>query len=76
MDYIAGNGERLVKKLEGLNLGGMMMKRKDSVFAFMRCRDWLKMTTIAGKIMMQKRSKPGPKNNSLIKHAEFFDLLN
>jgi bifunctional non-homologous end joining protein LigD len=41
-DHIAGNGEKLFEKLEALNLEGMVMKRKDSVYAFSRCRDWLK----------------------------------
>jgi bifunctional non-homologous end joining protein LigD len=54
-DHIAGNGERLFEKLEALNLEGMVMKRKDSVYAFTRCRDWLKVKTVTGKITMQKR---------------------
>ncbi len=54
-DHIAGNGERLFEKLEALNVEGMVMKRKDSVYAFSRCRDWLKVKTVAGKMTMQKR---------------------
>jgi ATP-dependent DNA ligase len=38
-----------------LQLEGMVMKRKDSVYAFTRSRDWLKVKTIAGKMTMQKR---------------------
>jgi ATP-dependent DNA ligase len=44
-----------LKKLEALKLEGMVMKRKDSVYAFMRCRDWLKVRTSAGRVTMQKR---------------------
>ena len=32
-DHISGSGERLFKKIEALNLEGMVMKRKDSVYA-------------------------------------------
>jgi bifunctional non-homologous end joining protein LigD len=59
-DHITGNGERLFDKLEALNLEGMVMKRKDSVYAFTRCRDWLKVKTIAGKMTMQKRIETWP----------------
>jgi bifunctional non-homologous end joining protein LigD len=54
-DHIAGSGERLFEKLEALNLEGMVMERKDSVYAFTRCHDWLKVKTLAGKMTMQKR---------------------
>jgi bifunctional non-homologous end joining protein LigD len=54
-EHITGSGERLFAKLEALQLEGMVMKRKDSVYAFMRSRDWLKVKTVAGKMMMQKR---------------------
>ena len=54
-DHITGSGERLFEKLEALHLEGMVMKRKDSVYAFSRCRDWLKVKTRAGKMTMQKR---------------------
>lgn len=47
-DHITGGGERLFEKLEGLKLEGMVMKRKDSVYSFSRCRDWLKVKTSAG----------------------------
>ena len=33
-DHITGSGERLFEKLEALQLEGMVMKRKDSVYAF------------------------------------------
>jgi hypothetical protein len=33
----------------------MVMKRKDSVYAFSRCRDWLKVKTVTGKMTMQRR---------------------
>lgn len=49
-DHISGSGERLFKKIEGLNLEGMVMKRKDSVYAFARCRDWLKVRTSSGRV--------------------------
>ena len=54
-DHISANGERLFEKLEELKLEGMLMKRKDSVYAFVRCRDWLKVRTSAGRVTMQKR---------------------
>ena len=54
-DHISGNGEALFEKLEALNVEGMVMKREDSVYAFARCRDWLKVKTTAGKMTMQKR---------------------
>jgi bifunctional non-homologous end joining protein LigD len=54
-DHIAGRGEPLLEQIEKLKLEGMMMKRKDSVYAFTRSRDWLKVKTVAGKETMQKR---------------------
>jgi bifunctional non-homologous end joining protein LigD len=54
-DHVSGSGERLFEKLEELKLEGMVMKRKDSVYAFARCRDWLKVRTSAGRVTMQKR---------------------
>ena len=54
-DHVTGNGERLFEKLEALKLEGMVMKRKASTYAFMRCRDWLKVRTSAGRVTMQKR---------------------
>lgn len=54
-DHISGSGERLFKKIEVLNLEGMVMKRKDSVYAFARCRDWLKVRTSSGRVTLQKR---------------------
>jgi bifunctional non-homologous end joining protein LigD len=38
-DHVSGNGERLFEKLEALQIEGMVMKRKDSVYAFARSRD-------------------------------------
>lgn len=54
-DHITRSGERLFKKIEALNLEGMVMKRKDSVYAFARCRDWLKVSTTSGRATVQKR---------------------
>jgi bifunctional non-homologous end joining protein LigD len=54
-DHISGSGERLFAKLEALQLEGMVMKRKDSVYAFMRSRDWLKVRISAGRVTIQKR---------------------
>ena len=54
-DHIEGSGERLFEKLDALQFEGMVMKRKDSVYAFARSRDWLKVKTIAGKMTMQQR---------------------
>ena len=53
--HVSGSGERLFEKLEALKLEGMVMKRKDSVYACMRSRDWLKVRTSAGGVTMQKR---------------------
>jgi len=68
-DHIAGNGERLFEKLEALNLEGMVMKRKDSVYAFTRCRDWLKVKTVAGKLTMQKRIETGQQPTCIFPHG-------
>ena len=54
-DHISGDGEWLFAKLEALKLEGMVMKRKDSVYSFSRCRDWLKVRTSAGRVTMQHR---------------------
>ena len=54
-DHIVGSGEALFKKLEVLKLEGMLMKRKDSVYSGMQSRDWLKIRTSVGKLMIQKR---------------------
>jgi bifunctional non-homologous end joining protein LigD len=54
-DYITGNGERLFEKLETLQLEGMAMKRKESVYSSLRSRDWLKVKTTAGRMTMQNR---------------------
>jgi bifunctional non-homologous end joining protein LigD len=54
-DHIIGNGEGLFAKLEALNLEGMVMKRKDSVYSGLQSRDWLKVRTFAGKTTIQKR---------------------
>jgi bifunctional non-homologous end joining protein LigD len=54
-DHITGCGERLFKKIKALNLEGMVMKRKDSVYAFARCRDWLKVRTTSGRVTIRNR---------------------
>ena len=54
-EHISGNGEQLFKQIEALNLEGMVMKRKDSVYAFTKCRDWLKVRTTAGSVTIEKR---------------------
>lgn len=54
-DHISGDGEGLFAKLEALQVEGMVMKRKDSVYSFSRCRDWLKVRTPAGRVTMQSR---------------------
>jgi len=54
-DHIDGKGELFFEKLEALNLEGMVAKRKGSVYAFARCRDWLKIRTSAGRTTIQKR---------------------
>jgi bifunctional non-homologous end joining protein LigD len=54
-EHISGSGERLFKKIEALNLEGMVMKRKDSVYASSRCRGWLKVRTASGRRTIQDR---------------------
>ena len=41
-EHITGSGEQLFDQLEALNLEGMVMKRKDSVYAFTRCSELAK----------------------------------
>src|ERR1051326_8953737 len=53
--HIAGRGEALFAKLEQLNVEGMVMKRKDSVYSGSQSRDWLKVRTSAGRTTIQKR---------------------
>jgi bifunctional non-homologous end joining protein LigD len=54
-DHIIGNGEALFKKVEALNLEGIVMKRKDSVYSGLQSRDWLKVRTSGGKTTIEKR---------------------
>jgi hypothetical protein len=45
------------------------MKRKDSVYAFMRSRGWLKVRTSAGRVTMQKRIENwGPEKTLIGRH--------
>jgi ATP-dependent DNA ligase len=53
-DHISGNGERLFEKARSLNLEGMMMKRKDSVYSGLRSRDWFQVKTRAGQLAMKQ----------------------
>jgi bifunctional non-homologous end joining protein LigD len=55
MDHVIRNGEALFQRLEALNLEGMVMKRKDSVYSGLPSRDWLKVRTSSGKTTIQKR---------------------
>ena len=54
-DHIEEQGERLFTELEALELEGMVCKRKDSVYAFARSKQWLKVKTAFGRAQMQKR---------------------
>lgn len=54
-DHIVGSGEALFKKVEALNLEGVVMKRKASVYSSLPSRDWLKVRTSAGHTTIQKR---------------------
>ena len=54
-DHIIGNGEALFQRVEALNLEGIVMKRKDSVYSGLPNRDWLKVRTSAGKTTIAKR---------------------
>jgi bifunctional non-homologous end joining protein LigD len=54
-DHIIGTGERFFEKLEALQIEGMVMKRKDSVYSGLRSRDWLKVKTTEGRLTTRKR---------------------
>lgn len=54
-EHIVEQGERLFIELEALQLEGMVAKRKDSVYARSRSKQWLKIKTAAGKETMRKR---------------------
>jgi bifunctional non-homologous end joining protein LigD len=54
-EHIEEQGEWLFKELEGLQLEGMVAKRKDSIYAFARSRLWLKIKTNSGRSEMQQR---------------------
>jgi len=54
-DHIICNGEALFKRVEALNLEGIVMKRKDSVYSRLQSCDWLKVRTNAGKTAIEKR---------------------
>ena len=54
-DHVVGKGEALFQRVEALNLEGMVMKRRDSVYSGLQSRDWLKVSTTAGKTTIQKR---------------------
>jgi bifunctional non-homologous end joining protein LigD len=54
-DHVLGNGEAFFQKVEALNLEGMVMKRKDSVYSEFQSRAWLKVRTNAGKTTIEKR---------------------
>jgi len=54
-DHVSGSGERFFERLEALEIEGMVMKRKESIYASLRSHDWLKVKTSAGRITMQKR---------------------
>jgi ATP-dependent DNA ligase len=45
----------LFQNLEALHIEGMVLKRKDSVYASSKSRDWLNVKTSAGKEEMRKR---------------------
>jgi bifunctional non-homologous end joining protein LigD len=54
-DHIDGQGEAFFQRVEALNLEGIVMKRKDSVYSGLPSRDWLKVRTSSGKTTIQKR---------------------
>jgi bifunctional non-homologous end joining protein LigD len=56
-DHVLGDGKRLFKELDKLNLEGMIAKRIDSLYVGGRTRAWLKIKTIAGREEMRKRSE-------------------
>lgn len=54
-EHIEGHGERLFTQLEAIQLEGMVCKRKDSVYAFARSKQWLKVKTTSGCAQMRRR---------------------
>ena len=54
-DHVVREGERLFAELEKRQLEGMVAKRLDSLYEGGRTRAWLKIKTIAGREVMQKR---------------------
>ena len=54
-DHVIGKGQALFEKVEGLQLEGVVAKRKDSVYSGLQSRDWLKVRTTAGKATIEKR---------------------
>ena len=48
-------GKQMLYALKALEIEGMVMKRKNSVYASLRSCDWLKVKTSAGRITIQKR---------------------
>jgi bifunctional non-homologous end joining protein LigD len=54
-DHVIGKGQALFEKVEGLQLEGVVAKRKDSVYSGLQSRDWLKVRTSGGKTTIQKR---------------------
>jgi bifunctional non-homologous end joining protein LigD len=46
-EHIEGQGERLFLELQSLQLEGMVAKRKNSVYARSRSKEWLKIKTAA-----------------------------
>jgi len=54
-EHIEAQGERLFAELGAMQLEGMVCKRKDSVYAFARSKQWLKVKPASGRAEMQKR---------------------
>jgi bifunctional non-homologous end joining protein LigD len=54
-DHVLGEGKRLFSAVEGLQLEGIVAKRKHSIYSFGRSRDWVKLKTNAGNAEMLKR---------------------
>lgn len=54
-EHILGHGEAFFQRVEALNLEGIVMKRKDSVYSGLPNRDWLKVRTSVGRTTIQKR---------------------
>jgi len=58
-EHFEEQGELLFKKLEAMQVEGMVCKRKDSAYAFTRSRLWLKVKTWQAGVRCKNESRTG-----------------